>query len=427
MKPTHRSFGACLAVLVIAIVIVIVSCIQGPAVASASEIDSNLLPQARRAVAAQHYAAAESLLQQALQSNPADATARFLLARVYAWQRKFHLAITTYDQLLQQYPEHVDYLLGKAQTLVWTQRPRLALDLLAKARANAPDYESVWQLELKTLSQFSDPASRQQYRHLRALALQRFPDADWLATHAAVDNRDTQTTSTDVAINGKYDDLSNNLPSWHSYFITLRHNTARDNSYYGKLRFTNRFGLSDRELSAGHYGALNADWFFNVQAGISNTYRVLPHWFAYAGAGRQSSGGWNSQAGLRYRRYEFVDTRTVNVIIEKYWSAYRARYTLYSTAIDGDSIASQTELTHSLAIAYYYHASSYIGLSASKGKELEYDGSANALVSDIKNLSLSGRHWLSAEKWAINYLFEYQQQGTFYSRYGLRIGLLSRF
>ncbi|MGD8570669.1 MAG: tetratricopeptide repeat protein, partial [Gammaproteobacteria bacterium] len=86
MKPTHRSFGACLAVLVIAIVIVIVSCIQGPAVASASEIDSNLLLQARRAVAAQHYAAAESLLQQALQSNPADATARFLLARVYAWQ-----------------------------------------------------------------------------------------------------------------------------------------------------------------------------------------------------------------------------------------------------------------------------------------------------------------------------------------------------
>jgi thioredoxin-like negative regulator of GroEL len=57
---------------------------------------------------------AEEMLQQWLASHPEDQEARFLLARVFAWQGKSSEALLEYERLLEKAPDNGEYLEGKA-------------------------------------------------------------------------------------------------------------------------------------------------------------------------------------------------------------------------------------------------------------------------------------------------------------------------
>jgi tetratricopeptide (TPR) repeat protein len=72
---------------------------------------------------------AEEMLQQWLASNPEDQEARFLLARVLAWQEKHAEALEQYERLIKKEPDNGDYLKGKAM-------------LPAVMRPESPDYPS---------------------------------------------------------------------------------------------------------------------------------------------------------------------------------------------------------------------------------------------------------------------------------------------
>jgi tetratricopeptide (TPR) repeat protein len=109
---------------------------------------ADLLDQARAAVKAERFDHAERLLRQAVRIQKSDLEARFLLARVLSWQGKRREALIEYDVLIKANPRDADYLLGKAQTLVWDGRPAPALPLLQKARRLAPRYEDVWRLQI---------------------------------------------------------------------------------------------------------------------------------------------------------------------------------------------------------------------------------------------------------------------------------------
>ncbi|MDP2783738.1 MAG: hypothetical protein Q8O38_03990 [Sulfurimicrobium sp.] len=57
---------------------------------------------------------AEEMLQQWLGNHPEDQEARFLLARVFAWQGKRGEALMEYERLLEKEPDNGDYIEGKA-------------------------------------------------------------------------------------------------------------------------------------------------------------------------------------------------------------------------------------------------------------------------------------------------------------------------
>lgn len=57
---------------------------------------------------------AEEMLQQWLGSHPEDQEARFLLARVLAWQGKHREALREYERLLATEPDNGEYLEGRA-------------------------------------------------------------------------------------------------------------------------------------------------------------------------------------------------------------------------------------------------------------------------------------------------------------------------
>lgn len=65
---------------------------------------------------------AEEMLQQWLASHPEDQEARFLLARVLAWQEKHSEARAQYERLLENDPGNGDYRTGMSMLPV-TARP----------------------------------------------------------------------------------------------------------------------------------------------------------------------------------------------------------------------------------------------------------------------------------------------------------------
>jgi TolA-binding protein len=84
--------------------------------------DSGIFDQSRVMVENSRLSDAEEMLQQWLDGHPEDQEARFLLARILAWQDKHADALAQYIRLLEKEPGNNDYLRGRAM-LPTTVRP----------------------------------------------------------------------------------------------------------------------------------------------------------------------------------------------------------------------------------------------------------------------------------------------------------------
>ncbi len=120
---------------------------------------------------------AEEMLRQWLGEHAEDQEARFLLARVLAWQDKHVDALGEYDRLLDEQPKHGDYLLGKALVLLWAGQARSALPLLRKARRLSPYDEEVWRLQIEALRAAGGRKRQHQARLIRDEVQRRFSPA----------------------------------------------------------------------------------------------------------------------------------------------------------------------------------------------------------------------------------------------------------
>jgi len=98
----------------------------GMGVATAVWAESAVFDQRKVMVENSRLEDAEEMLQQWLGGHAEDVEARFLLARVLAWQGKRAEAATEYARLLAREPENGDFLEGRAR-------------LLAVPSQNAPD------------------------------------------------------------------------------------------------------------------------------------------------------------------------------------------------------------------------------------------------------------------------------------------------
>lgn len=147
--------------------------------AAAAAAFAEVPPAARAAVERRDFIEAERALIDRLSLAPEDAEARYLLARVLAWQGRHEHALAEFERLLANEPANSDYLLGEAQALVWKGEPERALPLLAKARRLAPQYEDVWRAQIAALVALGDAGRLRQARLIRAEARRRFPQSSW--------------------------------------------------------------------------------------------------------------------------------------------------------------------------------------------------------------------------------------------------------
>lgn len=228
---------------------------------------------------------------------------------------------------------------------------------------------------------------------------------------------------TALEFGGSYEKLTNDLPDWSSVYLEAIRDFKPRHTLYGGLRETRRFDLNDTEAYGGLYYPLADAWTGLIEGNLSPTHNVLAKYSALVQLFRSFPGGWVAGLGLRHTEYT---ASTVNMAVftaERYWSSLRAAYTFYSSRLEdaGSTPAHRFQLDH------YYGERSSVGLSYTTGRESESVGPPVGIITtDVRDWTLYGRHWF-APKWALTYDLLTHEQGDFYRRRGLRLGIRYSF
>ncbi|HEX2825653.1 MAG TPA: YaiO family outer membrane beta-barrel protein [Burkholderiales bacterium] len=136
-------------------------------------------------------------------------------------------------------------------------------------------------------------------------------------------------------------------------------------------------------------------------------------------------GGWGVGFGLRQTDYGFATGNLLALSAERYFGNVRGAYTLYSNGANGGGFGA----AHRFQVNYLYGERNVVGLAYTTGRDIEnMNISAVGLpVADSRDVTLSGRHWLSTN-WALTYDVVSQEQSLWNkSRQGLRLGVSRSF
>ena len=353
---------------------------------------------AQRQVEAQQLDAAQATLEAQLARQPDDSEARFLLARVLAWQGQPEQALPHYEQLLQREPDNADYLLGQGQALLWAGRPQRALVSLERAAEIAPDYTEVQQVMQQARAALTSPVTATvpvatapaQRRHELELSIRQ----DW---------------------------LDNGFDNWRRQRLEYDSTQPEGLGWYGALLREQRFGEWDEGVEAGAVIALDENWTLQPEIGFQPSPYFLPEWHADLRLQRRLPAGFIGAASVRRTEYETTRVDRLALNAERYWGSWRAGYTLNIT----DVANAGTPIGHDVALDYFYEGLSYAGLRLTAGEE-EAVEQQRLITSDVRAISLQGRHWLDS-RWAVTWEVGHHEQGDYYTRRWLQLGLRHAF
>ena len=188
--------------------------------------------------------------------------------------------------------------------------------------------------------------------------------------------------------------------------------------------------LDERRFSSGAFDyryTLHQPAGQNVAAltepSVHTLHDILPRYTLQSQVTRALPGGWGLGFGVRQTEYHFATANLLSFSAEHNWGSLRSAYTLYSNRAEGAMFGS----TRRLELSYSYGERNIVGLSYTTGRDLEYMAlPLGVSVSDVRDWSLSGRHWLSPN-WAVTYDVLTQEQGPLYRRSGLRLGVSRSF
>ncbi|MCQ4313878.1 YaiO family outer membrane beta-barrel protein [Pseudomonas stutzeri] len=353
---------------------------------------------AQRQIEAQQLDAAQATLDAYLLRQPDDSEAQFLLARVLAWQGKPEQALPIYQQLLQREPDNADYLLGQGQALLWGGRPQTALDSLERAARIAPNYAEVQQVMQQTRAALTSPAT-----------------ATTPPASAPAQRRH------EIELSARQDWLDSGFDNWRSQRLDYASTQPEGLGWYGALLREQRFGEWDQGAELGAVFALGDNWTLQPEVGYQPSPYFLPQWHADLRLQRRLPSGFLGAASIRRTEYETTRVDRLALTAERYWDSWRAGYTLNIT----DVANAGTPIGHDLALDYYYDGLSYAGIRMTVGEE-EAVEEQQLITSDVRALSLQGRHWLDS-RWALTWEVGHHRQGDFYQRRWLQLGLRHAF
>ncbi|MBA1279065.1 MULTISPECIES: YaiO family outer membrane beta-barrel protein [Pseudomonadaceae] len=356
------------------------------------------LSTAQRQVEAQQFDAAEATLQAHLAHQPDDSEAQFLLARVLAWQGAPEQALPLYERLLQRAPDNADYLLGQGQALLWAGRPQRALISLERAAETAPDYVEVQQVMQQARAALTSPVT-----------------ATAPAATAPTQRRH------ELELSARQDWLDSGFDNWRSQRLDYASTQPEGLGWYGALLREQRFGEWDQGAEAGAVIPLDENWTLQSEIGYQPSPYFLPEWHADVRLQRRLPAGFLGAASIRRTEYETTRVDRLALSAERYWNSWRAGYTLNVT----DVANAGTPIGHDLALDYYYAGLSYAGLRLTVGEE-EAVEEQQLITSDVRAISLQGRHWLDRH-WALSWELGHHRQGDYYTRRWLQLGLRHAF
>ena len=190
--------------------------------------------------------------------------------------------------------------------------------------------------------------------------------------------------------------------------------------YTGNLD-SHRASTSTLAFSSGFYRPLGHVETLG-RGNFSPLHDALPKYTLYNHVSHALPGGWGLGFGVRQSEFNFVNANLLAFSAERYFGNFRGAYTLYSSRTDGTPMAS----AHRFQVNYFYGERNTVGLAYTTGRDIDHLGLAAGFpTSDVRDLTLSGRHWLSPN-WALTYDVLSQEQAM-YSRQCLSFGVSRSF
>ncbi len=205
---------------------------------------------------------------------------------------------------------------------------------------------------------------------------------------------------------------------------------AESGGVYASGTETEHHASRAQELTAGYYKPLSESLSSLVEASYVPNATGAPEWSVLGQVGAMLGSGWGVQAGLRHSEQGLLgfegrrmDAQLGMLTLEKVWSSYRSRYTVYTSRKENGAATSG----HRIALNYLYGENSSVGLAYGRTWNAE-----NPIALPIGNASMSsnvgvtGEHWLS-RTWSVNYDALFQQDSAQGLKPELRLGLKLAF
>lgn len=311
-------------------------------------------------------------------------------------------ALAILDDLSIRYPGNVDYEFAAGQALARLGRLHEANDRLSNAIALAPDYEAVWREKLVVLKQIDNVAALAEFREQAA---EKFPTATWWQPTA-----DELRSDWTVLVGAGVEELDNDQPGWNNQFVELQYQASESQQYHVRVARDARNGQADTLAGAG-FGLSGSHWFGGGTLATASNPDFQAKVAVDAHLGRALSDGWVVSVSTRHREYTAASVAGLAASVERYVGEYRIAYTHNQSRLDGGS----NFASHVLTGNWYYRDASHVGLSISSGREAEAIGDGRVLETDVRSLSVSGRHELSS-RLSLHWWAGMHDQGDLYRR-----------
>lgn len=391
---------------------------------------SQILPATDEAIS-QSYENAEKRIRAKLESSPDNSDLRLLLIRSLIQQKKYDAAIVEYRPLRLSEPHNVDYVVAVAMLHVSRGAPLEALPELDRARSMAPDHEDIWKAEVNALDAAGSDTHNRQAQDLRQQAAVRFPNSTWMNASTQIVSKGLKrepengapqkitdlTRRTTIEISASTDRLSNGSGDWKGTGLQMTHRIADQHLISAGLRDTRRFGLSDTQVEASYSAPLTARLIGTLDGTFSTSHHVLPKNSLGAILQYEVMPAWFVHGGIKNTQYDNASVNQGTLLLEHYFSSYR-----WAAAWRPTRALGTTAHSADFRFDYIYSDLSSVGVTLSAGRDVATVEGPTVIVSDVRAITVNGRHWFNRE-WALHYEVGGTRQGDAYSKNGVLLGV----
>lgn len=192
-------------------------------------------------------------------------------------------------------------------------------------------------------------------------------------------------------------------------------------SLYGGTFEAHRFNFDNLRFSTARHTPRGQPLGVFGETARHPLFNALPKYTLYNHVTRTLPGGWGLGFGIRQSEYNFGSAQLLSLSAERYFGSFRSAYTLFGSA-DGGALSSAQRFQ----VDYLYGERNTVGLSYTMGRDFEQPVGLGMPLNDVRDFTLSGRHWFSTN-WALTYDVLSQDQGTLLRRQGLRLGVSRSF
>jgi YaiO family outer membrane protein len=232
----------------------------------------------------------------------------------------------------------------------------------------------------------------------------------------------SDTRFSEVGLRLNREKLTGGRSPWHEDTVEWLHQFERRKVVIGRMVHNRRFGLADTTAGLSGYFPLGTATTGFIDYAASSTHRVLPRDSVHVQLSRALANGWGLAGGLKHVRYDNARVDIADLTVERYFSSYRAAFTL----LPSRSNVAGSATSYRLQLGYYYGERNNVQFVVGDGTEVDRPSAiGQVLATSVRSLGLYGRHWLSPA-WAFEYGAGHTVQGGF-TRRSMDAGVRYRF